>query len=36
MFALASERTFRRISYAMIAAAALAGMPVLDVILRGN
>lgn len=36
MFALASERTFRRISYAMIGAAALAGMPVLDVILRGN
>ena len=34
MFGLADERTFRRICYGMIAAAALVSMPLLDGILR--
>jgi len=34
MFRLASERTFRRLCYALIALAALVGMPVLDGFLR--
>jgi uncharacterized membrane protein YfcA len=36
MFGLVSERTFRGICYAMIAAAALTSMPILDNLLRGG
>jgi uncharacterized membrane protein YfcA len=36
MFGLASEHTFRRICYAMIAVAALISMPILDNLLRGG
>jgi hypothetical protein len=36
MFGLASEQTFRRICLAMIAAATLLSMPLLDPILRGS
>jgi uncharacterized membrane protein YfcA len=34
MFRLANERTFRRLCYALIALAALIGMPLFDGILR--
>jgi len=34
MFGMASELTFRRICYAMIAAAAVFSMPILDGLLR--
>ncbi len=36
MFGMASERTFRRITYALIAGAALVSLPALDGVLRGG
>ena len=35
MFGLASERTFRRVTYAMVVVAAVISFPLLDPLLRG-